>query len=250
MAEFPALPLFTDALLGDTLHLTNGQFGSYMLLLIVEWRTKDCRLPDDDDYLAKIARMDRRAWEKNKGIILAFFKKDKDGFWYQGRLVDERKYVEEQRRKNSKAGIASALKRKGRDSTNVEPEDNENQTPTPTPTPTPIECSKEHSIPDEKIEDTPINRFEDWWKIFPTQRRGSKQKAEDAYRKALKRATEQEIHDGTLRYRESREVREGYAKGAAAWLNDDRWTTDYSQRVGKQSRTEQTAQQLKEWVES
>jgi uncharacterized protein YdaU (DUF1376 family) len=136
MAEFPTLPLFTDAILGDTMHLSIGQFGAYMMLLIVEWRSKDCALPNDDVYLARICRMDKRTWLSNKEIILEFFKIGEDTKLRQLRLVDERNYVEEQRNKNSEAGKASALKRKGRHkatvATELEPETNQ---PIPIPIP-------------------------------------------------------------------------------------------------------------------
>lgn len=135
MAEFPSLPIFTDALIGDTLHLSNAQFGSYMLLLIVAWRTKQCCLPDDDVSLARYARMDRRTWRINKSLIMGFWKLGDDQNWRQGRLTDERNFVYQLRSKNAEAGRASALKNKGRHSTSVQPEFNQTSTPTPTPTP-------------------------------------------------------------------------------------------------------------------
>ncbi len=75
--------------------------------------------------------------------------------------------------------------------------------------------------------------FEDFWTLFPKQRRGNREKALRAYRKALKekRTTEEEIINGVKAYQNSSEVRNGYAKGAAAWLSDDRWDCDYSQKT-------------------
>lgn len=70
--------------------------------------------------------------------------------------------------------------------------------------------------------------FSEFWEIFPKQRIGNQEKAEKAYRKALTRATPEQIHKGLLAYAGSAEVSGGFAKGAAAWLNDDRWTSDYS----------------------
>jgi uncharacterized protein YdaU (DUF1376 family) len=77
--------------------------------------------------------------------------------------------------------------------------------------------------------------FLEFWKIYPKQRAGSKTKALHAYTKALKRATKEEIFNGLEKYRRSSEVSGGFAKGCAAWLNDDRWTTDYTPASGRKS---------------
>ena len=70
--------------------------------------------------------------------------------------------------------------------------------------------------------------FEPFWQAYPRQRRGSRAKALQAYLRALSRASPEEIQSGLDAYRASDEVARGYAKGAEAWLNDDRWTVDYS----------------------
>lgn len=77
---------------------------------------------------------------------------------------------------------------------------------------------------------SPADRFQEFWELFPRQRRGNKGKAEQAYQRVLneKRATEEEIINGVRRYASSDEVGSGFAKGAAAWLNDDRWASDYT----------------------
>jgi len=119
MAEFPALPIFTDAFIADTLHLNAAQTGAYFMLLMVAWRTKECALPDDDNRLAAFARMEKRAWMVNREILLGFFHKGEDGLWRQKRLTDERKHAEGRRNQAIQAGTASALKRKERHSTDV-----------------------------------------------------------------------------------------------------------------------------------
>lgn len=75
-------------------------------------------------------------------------------------------------------------------------------------------------------------RFEEFWAQFPKQRIGNKKTAKSAYLRAVKenRGTEIEIIEGVLRYGLSDEVARGFAKGAAAWINDDRWTSDYTAR--------------------
>lgn len=118
MAEFPALPLWTDAYLGDTTHLTTIEHGAYLLLLMTAWRTRNCTLPDDDRLLARYARLNAQQWKRIRPIIAAFFVVG-DGVWKQGRLTDERGAVERHRQQQSEKGkagaVAKSLKRQGRD---------------------------------------------------------------------------------------------------------------------------------------
>ena len=125
MAEFPALPLWTDAYLGDTTHLTTIEHGAYLLLLMTAWRTRDCRLPDDDRLLARYARLDARQWKRIRPIIEQFFRIE-SGFWTQGRLDDEAQAVRARKEAAAANGRASALKRKGRHSAKREQSENEN----------------------------------------------------------------------------------------------------------------------------
>lgn len=137
MAEFPAMPLFTDAYMADTRHLTAAQHGAYLLLLMTAWRMPDCKLPNDDVFLSRCAAMNLRTWKANKDVVMAFWKLDDEQKFTQSRLLDERKFVDDKRSKNSDAGKASALKRLNRGSTSVQPKLNQTSTPTPTPTPHP-----------------------------------------------------------------------------------------------------------------
>jgi uncharacterized protein YdaU (DUF1376 family) len=103
MADFPALPLWTDAYLGDTRHLSQAEHGAYLLLLITAWRTHDCSLPDNDRLLARYACCDMRTWHRQKPTIMAFWNLH-DGRWTQKRLSAERKYVAERSSKRAEAG--------------------------------------------------------------------------------------------------------------------------------------------------
>lgn len=118
MAEFPALPLWTDAYLGDTTHLTTIEHGAYLLLLMTAWRTRDCALPDDDRLLARYARLNAQQWKRIRPILEPFFLIE-SGVWRQGRLTDERGAVERHRLQQSEKGKAGAqakaLKRQERD---------------------------------------------------------------------------------------------------------------------------------------
>lgn len=74
--------------------------------------------------------------------------------------------------------------------------------------------------------------FAIFWSIYPKQRAGSKNKAYVAFIEAMKRFEPGKNRIAAFfaaveRYAASEEVARGYAKGAAAWLNDDRWTNEY-----------------------
>ena len=62
MAEFPHLPLFTDAYLADTRHLTTEEHGAYLLLMMEAWRRPECSLPDDDRLLARLCGLSIERW--------------------------------------------------------------------------------------------------------------------------------------------------------------------------------------------
>lgn len=136
MAEFPALPLFTDAILGDTQHLSQAEFGAYMLMLIVAWRSPSCSLPNDDQYLARITRSTRN-WHQIKPAVMSFWKLGEDNQLRQKRLSYEHLAARELRAQRSEAGKSSAQKRKERLSTVVQAVlqrgSYENSTPYPNP---------------------------------------------------------------------------------------------------------------------
>lgn len=88
--------------------------------------------------------------------------------------------------------------------------------------------------------------FDRFWEEYPKQRAGSKQKAYQAYCKAIKekRATEEQILEATRNYKTCDEVKRGYAKGCAAWLNDDRFNNEY---VPEKEQSEMTEEELLAW---
>ncbi len=119
LARFPALPIWTDALLGDTYHLTPAQFGVYMRMLLVAWRRPNCDLPNDDKYLAQISG-DPRSWKKIKPVVMEFWTLNGDVLT-QKRLSREHDFAAAKSQLARAAGKASALKRKETGSTDVAP---------------------------------------------------------------------------------------------------------------------------------
>jgi uncharacterized protein YdaU (DUF1376 family) len=130
VAKFPKLPLWTDALIGDTYHLTPAEFGAYMRLLIAQWRSKDQKIPRDDISLGRMIG-DPNGWHRLKLKVLPFFDVTCCGFYRQARCFDEYETTLRYAAQRSAAGTASALKRKNRDATGGQR--NSNETPPPIP---------------------------------------------------------------------------------------------------------------------
>lgn len=96
----PAIPLFGDAYLADTRHLTLAEHGAYLQLLMLAWRREGCSLPDDDGCIARMLGISALQWRKLKPAVMAFWVLA-NGSWTQARLTKERQFVEEKSRKNS-----------------------------------------------------------------------------------------------------------------------------------------------------
>jgi uncharacterized protein YdaU (DUF1376 family) len=128
MAQFPALPLWTDAYLADTGHLTDAEHGLYFQLLILLWRSPRCRIPNDDDWIGR--RFPGRL-PAIRAIICEFCQCD--GNWViQKKLAKEFSYLTVRRQKQSERAKSRWNKEKGvcRGST---ASGNALSTPTPTP---------------------------------------------------------------------------------------------------------------------
>lgn len=133
MADFPAMPLWTDAYLADTRHLSQAEHGAYLLLLMEAWRRPRCCLPDDDKLLARLSGSPSvDEWLALKPAVMAFWNLDaRASEWTQKRMMREREFVEKNRRQKRDAARKSWQKRKKADAVASEP----HVQPTPTPTP-------------------------------------------------------------------------------------------------------------------
>lgn len=119
MADFPYLPMWTDAYLADTTHLKTEEHGAYILLLFAAWRAPNCTLPDDDDSLARLTGLSPAKWKSIKPTVMAFWKLDKRRkCWSQKRLNDEREKANEKRGK-ARDSAASRWKQKKKGDANA-----------------------------------------------------------------------------------------------------------------------------------
>ena len=105
-----------------------------------------------------------------------------------------------------------------------------------------------------KLFTTPLpfeNEFQEFWELFPRDRRGNKQKAYKAYLRVLKqkRATVTQLLLSVSQYAKSEEVKRGFAKGCEAWLNDDRFNVNYTLKAqGKKTASDITDDSIREFL--
>lgn len=71
MSKAPAMPMYWDAYLADTTHLTTEEHGAYMLLLAAMWR-RNGSVPDDDKDNARILGLTPAKWRKIKARLIGF----------------------------------------------------------------------------------------------------------------------------------------------------------------------------------
>lgn len=239
MAEFPALPLWTDAYLGDTAHLTNEEHGVYLRLLMFAWRSPDCCLPDDDRRIAIMVGLTERKWIAIRPAIAAFWTIE-GGSWRQKRLTKERDFVRGKSQKNRDAAKArwsgKPLESKGDGDADAMlshmPEPCQNDAPTPIP------------ITMKKIRDTSVSlalpahgcveadMFDDFWQQYPHRGGAKKGKAnaQKAWAKAIKaKVSPDRIIAGAMRYASDRQVIQGYAKDPTTWINAKGWEDEIEQ---------------------
>jgi uncharacterized protein YdaU (DUF1376 family) len=124
MAEFPAMPLFTDAYLADCDHLTDCEHGRYLLMLIHMWRAPGRRFPNDDAWLArKFRRTVEQVRAELRPLLEEFFATT--GNWlFHKRLEREFAHLTRTSRKQSDRAKSRWEKEKGACRGNA---------PTPTP---------------------------------------------------------------------------------------------------------------------
>jgi uncharacterized protein YdaU (DUF1376 family) len=166
MAEFPALPLWTDAYLADCVHLTAEQDGYYLRLLMAMWRAPRQRVPNDDAWLAAHLRCDVESIRRVVRPLISEFCKC-DGNWVtQKRLAKEFRYLVTQRKKQSVR--AKSRWDKEKDKSHGSASSGNAPTPTPTPTPTPQKEKKESAPKGALVaSDFPPDAWEQFWERYP-----------------------------------------------------------------------------------
>lgn len=104
-------PCYPRDLTGDTDHLSNHDFGAYVRVLC--WYYTNGPLPNDDDSLRNLMRVEKIEWQRTKGNVLSFFDLNGDGKWHQKRadeIIEERARIVSATIENSKKGVEARRK--------------------------------------------------------------------------------------------------------------------------------------------
>jgi uncharacterized protein YdaU (DUF1376 family) len=117
MAEFPAMPLWTDAYLADTSDLTTNEHGCYLLMLMIAWRRPECALPDDMAWLKRAMAGFAAGFHGHTfnaivpGLLKRFFRLE-GGQWTQKRLQKERAYLKARSAKQRQNALKKSSNRR------------------------------------------------------------------------------------------------------------------------------------------
>lgn len=139
MSQAPSMPMYWDAYLADTTHLTTEEHGAYMLLLAAMWR-RDGSVPDDDKDNARILGITVGKWRKIKARLQSTIK----GFNVSGDTITQEKLqktwkntqekIATNKANGAKGGRPKSNKSNGLGKANGSVSDNPNETiPEPEP---------------------------------------------------------------------------------------------------------------------
>jgi uncharacterized protein YdaU (DUF1376 family) len=250
------MPVFPDALIGDTTHLTMEEFGVYCMILFVTWRNNGQPLPDDDKRMARICRMSGKKWAAVRPAVADFFDLS-EGVWRQKRLEKEWKYVCDQRAKQSEKGKKSAearQKSKNSEGDNSPDRDQDNQdkplinneTPStvatqrlepegqPNVNPQPQPHTEEKMDRDKSLSSAPDGSgkrlsehpdFEEWYRQYPLKK--DRQDAAKLYAAARKKgASREDLMAGAMRYAAecaAKGTEKNFIRHPSTWLRKGSW---------------------------
>lgn len=220
MAEYPYLPLFTDAFLASTDHLSDAETGLYLRLLMLMWRSPECRIPDDDAWLCRRLRLTDAIAVRS--LCKEFCRSHVDhGRWLtQKRLRKEWGYVNQRREKASASAKSRWDKEKDISERNATQQCDGNAPNLSYPI-------KKEEVLVPSAPNTPVGYFPLFWSSYP-KRTGANPKApaEKLFTAAVKSGVNPEtIIDAVKRCAEIDKAKIGteFIPQAVKWLRDKRW---------------------------
>ena len=209
MAKFPHLPLWTDAYMADTLHLTHEEHGLYLMLLMTIWRSPDCKIPNDFEWVKRRLRATDDQMENLVRNLLDEFFTTTGNHITQKRLKEEYEYVKKKAKKNSVSAKSRWQKEKVVCERNA-------------PTPIPIPSIRDTNVSLSLKAD---NLFEQWYETWP--RKVGKGGARKAFKTALKKTDFETLCQGRDRFIQAAIGQDkNYIPYPSTWLNQERWSDD------------------------
>jgi uncharacterized protein YdaU (DUF1376 family) len=127
------MPLYIGDYLADTARLTTEQHGAYLLLLMDYWRSG--RLPNNDQVLAQICKLNPDAWSNAKAMLMPFFSIE-DGCWIHKRVEQEMAEAKINQTKKHERAVKAAEARWKNATSNANAM--QKQCPSPSPSPSPV----------------------------------------------------------------------------------------------------------------
>lgn len=231
MSKAPSMPMYWDAYLADTTHLTTEEHGAYLLLIAAMWR-RNGSVPDDDWDNARILGLSAAKWRKVKarfvGTISGF--RVADGVITQEKLQktweNTQEKINKNRKNGAKGGRSNSTKNNDLDKANGFVSVNPNESiPEPEPEPDIKEVTKVTS----RRNDSPLEGFDDFWSLWPSKK--NKDAARKAWKKLSvdhKRCAYRAIQRGWFDRWQSSQP-DANPIHASSFLNGKRWEDDQSE---------------------
>jgi uncharacterized protein YdaU (DUF1376 family) len=250
MAEYPYLPLFVTDYRSDTDHLSDAEHGIYLQLLMLIWQSPECRIPNDDEWIARRFRRDADAVRLQVRPIISEFCLVHNGWVTQKRLSHEWKWKREKSKKNTAAANQRWNKEKEQCERSATVHAVRNAPTLPYPTPS---KDKEDSIAltgNKSVrtsDDWPKDYFDKFWDLYPPGRKTEKKAvaAKLAKIRRYREVTFRTLMDGVARYVAIKPDPQ-YTKSPLVWLNKGCWDDEiikgeYKNGTKKSERTVQDA---------
>lgn len=253
MSQAPSMPMFWDAYLADTTHLSTEEHGAYLLLLAAMWR-RNGWVPDDDRDNARILGLTVAKWKRTKARLEPFLMFE-DGQITQKNLLKIWKNTQEKIAKNRQNGAKGGRPKDNKNNNLEKPDGSVSVNPNksiPEPEPEPFEKEETNvsskkkgsrlrddwSLPkawgewavEQGLDELSIrreaDRFADYWRSVPGQK-GVKLDWLATWRNWIRKtleertakATKAKPQDGDTRY-----LPDGQLQTYSAW---DGWKNTY-----------------------
>lgn len=216
MSQAPSMPMYWDAYLADTTHLTTEEHGAYLLLLGAMWR-RNGTVPDDDRDNARILGLTKAKWIKTKSRLSGALIFENDCIT-QKKLQKTWQKTQETIQKNRVNGAKGGRPKYNKNNKLAKPNGLDLVIPNETiPIPIPLPKEKENYI----------KEFEAFWADYG--RCGNKKTAKDKFTKVRSTISLNILQEANKKYIKHLEVETWKKKkDLTTWLNKECWDDDYS----------------------